>query len=219
MFLGHYGVAFALKRVEPKVSLAVLFFAVEMVDILFGATLLLGWERAAIVPGAMAASPLVFDHYPITHSLVAGLVWGAILAALYYSWPTTDTSRHLRASLVVGIAVLSHWPLDVLVHGPDLPIAGDGSLQVGFGLWNSVPLSAALEVLVFGLGLAAYLGLPRTRRRVHRWRIAVLSAVLVAIYVAALVGPPPPDVEALAYSLLLLTLPALLAIWAARRTA
>ena len=45
MFLGHYGVAFALKRAEPKLSLGTLFLAVQLADLLWGIFLLLGWER------------------------------------------------------------------------------------------------------------------------------------------------------------------------------
>jgi hypothetical protein len=32
VFLGHYGVAFALKRAEPKLSLGMLFVAVQFAD-------------------------------------------------------------------------------------------------------------------------------------------------------------------------------------------
>ena len=73
MFAGHYGIAFALKRAEPRVSLGTLFLAVQLVDILWGGTLLLGWEHARVVPGYLAASPIEFLDYPITHSLLAGL--------------------------------------------------------------------------------------------------------------------------------------------------
>ena len=53
MFLGHYGVAFALKRVEPKISLGTLFVATQLVDLLWGVFLLLGWEHV-VAPHAEA---------------------------------------------------------------------------------------------------------------------------------------------------------------------
>ena len=34
MFLGHYGVALALKRAEPKLSLGTLFVAVQLADLI-----------------------------------------------------------------------------------------------------------------------------------------------------------------------------------------
>ena len=124
MFIGHYGMAFALKRAEPKLSLGTLFLAVQLVDVAWGATILLGWERVVISPGWTAASPLQFVSYPITHSLLAAGLWAAAAAVAWYTWPTRDTSRHGRAALVVALAVASHWFLDAVVHVPDLPLAG-----------------------------------------------------------------------------------------------
>src|SRR4051812_13694134 len=148
MFLGHYGAAFAFKRAEPKISLGTLFIATQLVDLLWGAFLLLGWEHVRTLPDDNPLLTLQFYDYPISHSLVGGLAWGIAAAALYYSWPTRDTSRHWQASLLVAAAVVSHWPMDLLVHVRDLPIAGNDSLKVGLGLWRHVGLSVALELLV-----------------------------------------------------------------------
>jgi hypothetical protein len=57
MFLGHYGVAFALKRAEPKLSLGTLFLAVQLADLLWGGFLLLGGERLRNDPGLYAVTP------------------------------------------------------------------------------------------------------------------------------------------------------------------
>src|SRR5919106_1609560 len=112
VFLGHYGVALALKRAEPKLSLGTLFIAVQLADLLWGVFLLLRWEHARIVPGFTPVTPFEFLDYPISHSLVGAISWSVVAAALYYSWPTRDTSRHWQASALVGLAVLSHYPLD-----------------------------------------------------------------------------------------------------------
>src|SRR5688572_24656640 len=146
MFLGHFGAALALKRVEPKISLGTLFLAAQLVDLLWGACLLAGWEEVRIDPGYTAVTPLQFIHYPITHSLVGTLGWALAGAAVYYSWPTRDTSRHWQAAAIVGLAVLSHFPLDVLVHVPDLSIAGDDTRRLGLGLWQSVGGTLAAEL-------------------------------------------------------------------------
>ena len=130
MFIGHYGMAFALKRAEPKLSLGTLFLATQLVDLAWGATILLGWERVSIEPGWTAASPLRFISYPITHSLLAAGLWATAAAIAWYTWPTRDTSRHARAALIVALAVASHWFLDLVVHVPDLPLAGDDTQKV-----------------------------------------------------------------------------------------
>jgi hypothetical protein len=218
MFLGHYGVAFALKRAEPKLSLGTLFVAVQLADLLWGIFLLLGWEHARINPGVSAVTPIEFTDYPISHSLVGAVAWALVAAALYYSWPTRDTQRHWQASALVGLAVFSHFPLDVLVHLPDLPIAGNDSLKLGLGIWNNPRATWILELLVLGAGLAVYLALRSQRHPVRPVRLTLLVLVLLGVYVASALGPPPPGIRAVAVADIAgLTLLALLAAWADRR--
>ncbi len=64
MFLGHFGVGFAAKRVAPNISLCWLFMAAQFLDLLWPTFLLLGIERVSIVPGATVVTPLVFEYYP-----------------------------------------------------------------------------------------------------------------------------------------------------------
>lgn len=211
MFIGHYGMAYALKRAEPKLSLGTLFLAVQLVDLAWGATILLGWERVVIAPGWTAASPLQFVSYPITHSLLAAGLWAAAAAIAWYTWPTRDTSRHGRAALVVALAVASHWFLDAVVHVPDLPLAGDDSRKIGLGLWNSIPWTFTVELAMLGVGLALYLSGGSRKHPVRRaWAIG-FTAVLAAMYVATTLGPPPPSVTAMGIGaiVLLLTLAAI----------
>jgi hypothetical protein len=216
VFLGHYGVAFALKRAQPKVSLGTLFVAVQLLDLLWGFFLLLGWEHASIVPGRPNA-PFDFWDYPISHSLVGAVLWGVVAAACYYSWPTRDTSHHLKAAVIVGLAVLSHYPLDLLVHVPDLPIMGDDSPKLGLGLWNYPSVTRVAELLFLGLGVAVYVAL-RSKRHPVRWmRLSVLVILLVATYVASVYGPLPPNMTVVGVSDLVLLLAAAgLAAWADR---
>ena len=219
MFLGHYGVAFALKRAHPKLSLGTLFVATQLLDLLWGIFVLLGWEHARIVPENSAFTRLEFWDYPISHSLVGALTWGVVAAACYYSWPTRDTTRHWQAAAIVGVAAFSHYPLDVLVHLPDLPIMGNDSSKLGLGLWNHPVATMVAELLVFGLGLAVYLALGSKRHRVRPGRLAVLVVVLLGTYFASVYGPPPPNMTTVGVSVIVLVLvAAALAGWADRRT-
>ena len=199
MFIGHFGLAFGLKRVEPKLSLGTLFLAVALVDVAWGVFLLTGWERASIVPGITAATPLEFVSYPITHSLVAAFGWGLLAAIIVYSWPTRDTSRHhwLKA-LIVAVAVASHWFLDLVVHIPDLPLAGDTSAKFGFGLWRSIPATIAVELLVFGAGLFVYFRWRSRGSSGVTWRVATLAGLLLGLFFANIFGPPPPSMTVVA---------------------
>ncbi|HEX7337463.1 MAG TPA: hypothetical protein VF252_09675 [Gemmatimonadales bacterium] len=218
MFLGHYGVAFALKRAEPKLSLGTLFISAQLLDLLWGSFVLLGWEHARIVPGHTAVTPLDFIDYPISHSLVGALVWSLVAAAAYYSWPTRDTSRHWQASAIVGLAVFSHYPLDVLMHIPDLPLFGNDSTKLGFGLWNNRTATLVAEFLVLGAGLALYLPRRSHRHPLRTGRIVIVALVLVATYLASVFGPLPPNMTTVAVSDVVFILGmGALAGWADRR--
>ncbi|HJR17665.1 MAG TPA: hypothetical protein VJ808_12485 [Gemmatimonadales bacterium] len=217
MFLGHYGVAFGLKRAQPKLSLGTLFLAAQLPDLLWGIFLLLGWEHARIVPGKTAITPLEFLDYPISHSLLGTLIWSVVAAALYYSWPTRDTSRHWQAAAIVGLAVFSHYPLDVLVHLPDLPLTGNDSAKLGLALWNNRVATLVLEALALGGGLAVYVSRPSNKRPVRGSRILIVTLLLVGTYLASLFGPPPPNMNVVALSDIVFILAmAALAGWADR---
>lgn len=147
MFVGHYGISFSAKRVEPSIPLWVLFLAVQLLDVLWAPLILLGIEKVRIVPGFTASNPLDLYYMPYTHSLVAAILWSCAggLAYRFLARPSRS-----RASLVIGLAVFSHWVLDFIVHRPDLPLYGN-SAKVGLGLWNSPALAFGLEAaLLFG---------------------------------------------------------------------
>ena len=198
MFLGHFGAAMALKRMEPKLSLGTLVLGAQLVDLLWGSFLLTGWEEVRIDPGYTAVTPLQFLHYPISHSLLGMAGWSVVMAAVYYSWPTRDTSRHWQAAVLVGLAVLSHYPLDAIVHLADLPLYGGSPVRLGLGLWNHPVATLLLELMSLGAGLAVYVALRSTRHPARAGRLVGLAAILVAIYLLNVFGPPPPNVTAIA---------------------
>jgi len=198
MFLGHYAVAFAAKRAAPRASLGILVLAAEWLDEIWPVFLLLGWERVRIVPGLMAASPMDFEHYPISHSLLTVLGWAALLGLSYYG-----QRRYGRGAWVVALAVVSHWVLDVVAHRPDLPL-WPGGPKLGLGLWNSVPATLVVELALFATGVAIYFRSTRARDRIGRWGAWAMAAFLLVSYIASGFGPPPPDPRVLAYSALAL---------------
>lgn len=206
MFIGHYGVALALKRAEPKVSLGTLFFATQFVDVLWGTFILIGWERARVEPGITEATPINFLSYPLSHSLLAAIVWAAVAAAVYYSWPTRDTARHGHATVMVAIAATSHWFLDVIVHRPDLPLAGAQSTKVGLSLWDSLPGTIAAELLILAVGLVLYLTISVKRHRPRKGRVALLTIVLLGLAAASFFGPIPENMTVVAVGALVILL-------------
>lgn len=210
MFLGHFGVALASKKVAPKTSLGTLVFAAQFADILWPVLLLLGIEHVRIVPGLLAASPLDFISYPISHSLLAQLVWGAIFGVAYFI-----LRRDARSALLVGALVPTHWVLDFIAHRPDMPIIPGGA-KYGLGMWNSVPITVSVEYLLFAMGIAIYLRTTRAKDRTGNLALWSLLGLLAVLYAASMVGPPPPNVRVLAYSALGIWLTVPWAAWADR---
>jgi len=208
MFIGHYAVGLALKGATPRTSLGWLAAAPQLPDLLWPVFLLIGWERVSIAPGATQVTPLAFDSYPYSHSLLMVCGWGLLLGALYLS-----RSRHLVAAVLIGLAVVSHWVLDWVTHVPDLPLVPWSQTRVGLGLWNSLPATVAVEFTMYAAGLWCYVRATRPRDRQGQLGFAAFAVFLLVVYVATLFGPPPPDVRSLALVTLLLWLLPLWAAW------
>jgi membrane-bound metal-dependent hydrolase YbcI (DUF457 family) len=194
MFLGHFGAGFAAKAIAPRASLGWLFAAAQFIDLLWPTLLLAGVERVRIAPGATAVTPLVFEHYPWSHSLAAVAAWAALVGALYFA-----VKRDRRGAAVLAALVASHWFLDAIVHAPDLPLYPGSATLAGLGAWSSVPLTLALELAIFAAGAWLYARRTRAAGAAGRWGFAALVAFLLAIHAGNLLGPPPPDATAIAW--------------------
>jgi hypothetical protein len=214
LYIGHYAVAFAAKRVAPKTSLGVLLGAALFVDLLWPIFLLLGWERVKIAPGNTAFTPLDFVYYPFTHSLLTGLGW-ALAAGLIYLAAT----RYRAGAITVAVLVISHWLLDLVVHRPDLPLAPGSTVLLGFGLWDSVAATLVVEAILFAVGLWIYLHTTRAKDNIGRYGLLLFVVTNLLIYVGAAFGPPPPGEAALAWTALGVWLFPLWAGWCDRHRA
>lgn len=192
MFLAHFAAGFAAKRAAPRASLGTLFLGAQFIDLLWPTFLLLGIESVRIAPDIPPG--LDFEHYPWSHSLLAALVWGALLGGAYFL-----VRRDRYTSLVLALLVPSHWLLDALVHRPDLPLAPGSASRVGLGLWSSLPVTLALEFGALALGVWFYRRATRELDRTGRWALWSLLALLTLIQLGNLFGAPPPNVAAIAW--------------------
>ncbi|HEY1250795.1 MAG TPA: metal-dependent hydrolase [Thermoanaerobaculia bacterium] len=191
MFLGHFGLGFAGKRVAPAVSLGALFLAVQWADLLFFVFCLLGIEHFRIQPGNTRMTPMDFDDYPYSHSLLALAIWGLLVGGTYLV-----LRKDRRAAMVLALGVLSHWFLDVLMHRPDMPLRPGDAPKVGLSVWNHPALTVILELLVYGVGLAVYVRTTRAVDRTGRWALWSLVILLAVLWAGSVFGPPPPDERA-----------------------
>ena len=177
--------ALAAKRLAPRASLAVLILAAQLADVMWPVLVALGIEQVRIDPGNTAFTPLDFVAYPYSHSLLLLVVWGLVLGVL--------TRAHVggRAAipLIAGL-VVSHWVLDWITHRPDMPLFPGGP-RLGLGLWNSVPWTLAVELVMFAAGTWIYVGITRAKDAVGRWGFFTLVAFLLLAYLANLRSVPP----------------------------
>ena len=194
MFLGHFALAFGAKRLAPAVSLGTLFLACQFADLLWPTLVALGLERVEIDPGNTLVTPLNFVSYPYSHSLLMLVVWSALFALVY----RITRGNQVAAMTTIAALVFSHYVLDVITHRPDLPITVGGDTKIGLGLWNHPGATLAVESTLFLICTAIYVGVTRAKDRTGRLGLWALIVVLVAIYFAALYGPPPPNAKAIA---------------------
>src|SRR5438477_51231 len=104
MFIGHYAVGLASKKLAPRASMGALIAAPILLDLLWPIFLLLGWEHVSVVPSNNPFLRLQFDSYPISHGLVAVVGWATLFASVYFGF-----TRYASGAIVIWIGVASHW--------------------------------------------------------------------------------------------------------------
>ena len=85
MFVGHYGVAFAVKTERNRIPLWVLFIAVQFLDYIWATVVLLGIEKLRVIKGFTAGSMLDSYYHPYSHSLIAAILGSSVAVVGYNS--------------------------------------------------------------------------------------------------------------------------------------
>lgn len=182
MFVGHYAAALAAKAAEPRAPMWTLIAGAQLVDIGWSALVIAGIEQGRSDP-SLPGSPLVLDYMPWTHSLPAALAWSAAAALL----AKTLLRLPLRAAIIIGLVVFSHWLADLLVHRPDLQLYPDGP-KVGLGLWNLPVPEQAVEIGLLGVA-GMFWAAQRVRAGLNVWPAAAFFALMVAVQIIAALMP------------------------------
>ena len=108
---------------------------------------MLGIERASLTPGESPGFSL--DYIDWSHSLLTALVWSLLFGLLFFR-----SGRPV--ALAMGLAVLSHFVLDLVMHPPDLALWPGADIHLGLGLWKSMPTGWWFVELAFVAGCLAY---------------------------------------------------------------
>lgn len=185
MFIGHFAPAMVAATHPRAPGLGTLFVAGQLLDFGFFGLALAGIEKFRITPGITDMVPLDLYHMPYTHSLAGSMVWAAGFALLIWLF-----TRNRTGALIAGAVVLSHWFLDLLVHAPDLTLAGSPP-KLGFGLWNYPMIEIPLELLITFGALAFYFVRTRSIAPVSRPALVLLAILLAGFQAVNWFGPEP----------------------------
>ena len=124
-------------------------------------------------------------YMPYTHSLLGSALW-ALAAYALFRW--VFVKQH-KIALVVGLAVFSHWVLDLIVHTPDLPLWNDASPKLGFGLWNNAIATYMLEAALLVAALWLYLKSTTAATKGGKYGMIVFVLVLILVNIPNIFGP------------------------------
>lgn len=208
MFVGHLAAGLVLKAHVREASLSWLLVGTVASDFLCAVLLMLGVEDV-VIEGSLVYSHIRSDigySHSLSGSLALAMLAGLIAAPVFRSW---------RVALAIGLAVLSHFVLDVLTHRHDMAL-------LGFGAAHDIRMGTNLALFPLGMFtvellwcLFAWWSFDSGNRRL----LATL-AVLLLLYTNSVFGfapPPVPSVVVLGASMMVSFVLATLAILHAAR--
>ena len=157
MFAGHFAAGLAIKSRAPRAPTWALLVGAGWLDIVHGGLVLAGIEH--VRPDRAQFLGWALYDMPWTHSLAAAAAW-SLAGALAFE------RRGRSVALAVGLAVFSHFALDLPVHEHDLALAPASPVRFGFGLWGWSAVGAWLieGAVVAALHLSFYPAISPLRR-------------------------------------------------------
>jgi hypothetical protein len=188
MLVGHFAVAFAAKRFEPRISLGTLVLAAMIADLLWCIFMIAGLEHVEFKSGLGAANYLDASDIALSHSLLMDVVWAGLLGVAYFL-----KRRSWRGAWVVFGVVLSHWFLDWISHRPDMPLAPGVGRYYGLGLWGNTPAALIVEGGFWLLAVVLYVRAFRATTRIGFYAYWIVVVLLTLAWYNNLAGPPPPN--------------------------
>jgi len=224
MFIGHYCIAFALKKYDKKLNLGFLFIAAQLLDFAFFFFAIFGIEHMRFVPGFTETSSLEVYFAPYSHSLLAAGIWaiGTYLVVRYLFLKNSDESEvnKSKTALALGIAVFVHILLDLLVHAVEFTLIPGTDYKVkGLGLWDYLFIGMALEISVLLIGCFFYFK-STTSEDNFVSKYGMLLFIIYLVFMAILAPFLPDPIDTITFSitgLTFFTLFSLIAFWLDRK--
>ncbi len=186
MYVGHYGVAFALKKKYKQIPLWLMFLAVQLPDLLAFILILPGVERISYIGGTNPFYRTAIEYLPYSHSLLMNVIFA--IAVLLIFW---NLKKRIWG-LVLSVALLSHWIIDFLFQRGNMPLIFD-HFKVGLGLWD-YPVFSFLAELIFIIVSVLILISDRTLRLKNAWLIT-LGVIMILFFSFIMLVPEPPIMQ------------------------
>jgi hypothetical protein len=153
--------------------------------------MLTGTESMRLTPGITAMNSLDLFNMPFTHGLagvaIQSVAFGLLVAALI------GDGRRLGGGLIAGMAVFSHWVLDVITHRPDMMLFHPEH-KIGAALWDHPDAAMFVETAVIVAAFALFWALTKPRGGSARIALIVMAAAMVALQCVNWFVPQPDPV-------------------------
>lgn len=183
MYIGHYGVAYALKAKNRQIPLWLLFISVQFIDLLAFILIIFGIERIHYTGNNNPFLRTVIEYLPYSHSLSFNLIYALITFLLFWKF------INLSWGIVLSSALLSHWFIDLLFQKNNLPLYFD-SFKVGFGLWD-FPLFSIFCEIIFIIFTSLFL-YANNKYQIKYFNLIILN-ILLTVYFCLIMFVPEPE--------------------------
>jgi len=150
--IAHIGVGFAAKKIAPDIPVIYLIIAAELIEIVFFVFVVAGVENMPLADKA--------PFSPYSHSVIMGINWSVVAGLIMLL-----ISKNKKASILIGLLVLSHPILDIIASpklafyptDTKMPIFFNDSLSIGLGLWKYKTIAYLGEFGILAAGFIIYI--------------------------------------------------------------
>lgn len=182
MFIGHFGVAYFVKKKQPDIPLWLLFISVFLLDFIGSIFFLSGIESATL--NSTFGTNIFLQikaNIQYSHSLMGSMIISIICFIIFWK------VKKRNWAWIIPLCIISHWLLDLIVHISDLTIFFNNNIRLGFGLYRHLILEYIFEILLLVSGWL-FLGNKNT--------ISVITiAIMVALFSMTIFAKQPEFIQ------------------------